>query len=242
MSTETVQHPVYGLTTFLKNDKYIGHWVREKVIWEEYLTKFFHKYVKPGTNVIDVGAFIGLHSLYLTRRCVTAGNLVYAFEPQPVLYKILKENIKANALDTRIQAFPMALSGTSGLVKMAVPKDYDQWENPGGLGFVDDQFQNDQLKSIQVVMMPLDAFQLKNISLMKIDVEGQELQMLCGAKETIARERPVLIVELMGGEDREEARQQIQDRIAWIESTFGYKLQHNINHDYVFCPTENGSR
>ena len=241
MSTETVNHPVYGQTTFLTGDKFIGHWVREKVIWEEYLTKFFHKYVRPNTHVVDIGAFIGLHSLYLANRCVSPGHIVYAFEPQPVLYKILKQNLQQTKNDTRIQAFPLALSATSGLVKMAVPHNYDTWANPGGLGFVDTNFQHDNLKTIDVVMMPLDAFQLKNISLMKVDVEGQEIEVLTGARETILRERPVLIVELMGGEDREAAQQFIQLRINWIQNTFNYRLIENINHDYVFIPAENGS-
>lgn len=235
MATETVHHPVYGTVSFLTHDEFIGYWVRKGVVWEEHLTKIFSKYARPGTAVVDAGAFIGLHSLYLASVCRCK---VYAFEPQPMVFSVLVQNIQQNNLGRDVHPTCIALSASSGITKMAVPKDYNIWKNPGGLGIVDDHFSNPELQLISTPRSALDSFQLQNVSLMKVDVEGHEMEVLSGSHDLIWESRPVLVVELLGGCDRETHRTAIQERIDTICKTYYYTLVENVAHDYVFVPTE----
>lgn len=235
MTTETVQHKTYGTVTFFEHDAFIGYWVRKGVIWEEYLTKIFSKYARPGTTVVDAGAFIGLHSLFLAKECKCT---VYAFEPQPIVFGLLNQNVSQNSLAEVIFPTCTMLSNKAGIAKMAVPKSYNTWTNPGGLGIVDDTFSNPDLRVISVPKTTLDSFSLENVSLMKVDVEGHEMEVLAGSYDLIWSNRPVLVVELLGGCDRNEHAPEILRRIKHIEDSFHYTLVETVSHDYVFVPTE----
>jgi hypothetical protein len=81
--------------------------------------------------------------------------------------------------------------------------------------------------------------QLDNISLMKIDVEGQEDQVLSGAQETILRCKPVILIEIMGGYIFATAppsvQKQISNTISMLEA-MGYSVQQVHAHDYLAIP------
>lgn len=235
MTTETVKHPTYGTVSFLTHDEFIGYWVRKGVIWEEHLTRIFSKYSRPGTNVVDAGAFIGLHTLFLANVCRCN---VYAFEPQPVVFGLLSQNIQQNNLGDTVSPSCVMLSNKSGIAKMGIPRNYNEWKNPGGLGIVDNTFSHADLRTISVPSATLDSFELKNVSLIKVDVEGHEMEVLSGAHDLIWDSRPVLVVEILGGCDRQANKDEIQTRIDHICTTFYYSLVENVSHDYVFVPTE----
>jgi FkbM family methyltransferase len=231
MATETVNHPVYGPVTFLKHDAFIGYWVRKNMIWEDHMTRFFKKYTVPGSTVIDVGAFIGLHSLYIAKNCFCT---VVSIEAQPYVFGILAKNIRSNSLTNTIKSIHAAASSSNGQQLIAVPYDYDEWKNPGGLGIVGSDFTSDQLVPITIPTITLDSLQLTDVSLIKIDVEGHEKEVLLGAESLIRKQKPVLIVEIMGGCDREQYKTEIQSMCDWICLNFGYTLRENVSHDYVF--------
>lgn len=231
MALETVQHPVYGKVTFLKNDEFIGYWVRKGVVWESHMANFFKKYAQPGTTAVDVGAFIGLHSLFLARMC---GCSVVSIEAQPYVYTLLAKNIHANGYKSLIRPIHAAASVSNGQQLFGVPYDYDAWKNPGGLGIVDATFSSPDLVPITVPTISLDSLNLTNVSIIKIDVEGHEREVLLGAKTLLETQKPVLIVEIMGGCDRNTYKHEIENVCSWICSTFGYVLRENVSHDYVF--------
>ena len=184
---------------------------------------------------MDAGAFIGLHSLFLAKACHCT---VYAFEPQPTVFGLLSQNIAQNKLEEVILPTCVMLSNESGIAKMAVPKSYNAWTNPGGLGIVDASFSNPDLRVISVPKATLDSFSLENVSLMKVDVEGHEMEVLAGAAGLIWSCRPVMVVELLGGCDRTEHAPEIARRIKHIEDSFHYTMVETIAHDYVFVPAE----
>jgi hypothetical protein len=74
------------------------------------------------------------------------------------------------------------------------------------------------------------------VSVIKVDVEGHEREVLEGARDTIAREKPNLIVEILGGCNRNTYYNEIQGFIDWVCETFGYMLIVEVEHDYIFCP------
>jgi FkbM family methyltransferase len=231
MSTEYVQHPVYGNVRILSGDKFSGRWVKQQRIWEQSLVSQFHKYVRPDSLVLDVGANIGLHSILFSKSC----NVV-SFEPQPVLFDILETNIRNNQLENRITPMQFAISAKIGMELFGIPESYNVWDNPGGLGIVDASFSQSGLKTIVVQTRTIDSFNYTNVSVIKVDVEGHEREVLEGARDTIAREKPNLIVEILGGCNRNTYYNEIQGFIDWVCETFGYMLIVEVEHDYIFCP------
>src|SRR5690349_20154068 len=89
-------------------------------------------------------------------------------------------------------------------------------------------------------MISLDSLQLQNVSLIKIDVEGMELEVLQGASETILREHPVLLLEILGSVKPEtaskEARREILSRMQFVEE-MGYEvIRLEGDWDYLALP------
>jgi hypothetical protein len=74
---------------------------------------------------------------------------------------------------------------------------------------------------------------------MKIDVEGHELECIQGASETLQRDRPILVVEIMGGHDIRTAPPEIAETIRGRVSKicdYGYSARQVSHHDYLFTP------
>lgn len=192
----------YGPCKFYGKDEYIG---RSLYAYGEFSGLECEKLISlAGGLNIDVGANIGFMSMAMS----TVGRTV-AFEPQPELFKLLKENFNG-------ECYNMALSRTDGATIMPRIR-YGERGNYGGvpIGVRGD------LGSIAVEMRTLDSFGFSGVSLIKIDVEGHELQVLQGAVETIKRDKPILYVE----DDRPEKSRDLRE---FIYKQLGYDIEeHN---------------
>lgn len=131
----------------------------------------------PGIAV-DVGANIGNHSLWMG---VVCGLKVAAFEP--VTIDLLRAHVGMNHAEAgRIEIFPYGLGAEWG---MAIHKGK-------GVLSVEPVIEDDR-PLFQIIT--LDSLRLKRISLIKIDVEGMEDQVIKGALQTIERDHPVIYAE-----------------------------------------------
>jgi len=229
-----VQHKIYGPISVLTGDQSVSKYLLdEETVWEQHVVDFFKKYYVPGTNIVDVGAFLGFHTVYIANHVVSNGGRVYAIESQPDIYKVLQMNTSTFPNVTTVWG---AASHTNGYIRIGVPRDYETFPNPGGCGVVDSEFSHPELTTMEVPSLTLDSLDLKNVSLVKLDVEGHEMEALAGALSFLRENRPVLIVELCGGRDRLEHKDEIDRRIAKICS-YGYRLAETHADDYAFVPT-----
>ncbi|WP_022705044.1 FkbM family methyltransferase [Pseudorhodobacter ferrugineus] len=138
---------------------------------------------------LDVGANIGLTTLLMDQSF--KGGRVLAFEPHPVTFGQMDRNISANQTGTnRIETFNFALGKADGEVLF---RDVDQY-NTGNSFLLEGSLAAAQ-DAIRVPVRTLDGFDgtPDHIDLMKIDVEGFELDVLKGAEATLARVDTVLI-------------------------------------------------
>ncbi len=141
--------------------------------------------VDDGKNAADVGANKGVWSWFLARMVP----IVHAFEPNPKAFSILQRGAASNVV-----CHSAALSNVSGRGLLNVPKRAGGYSNQGAtLRVLPDGGGHG---SLDVETRRLDDLELQNIGFMKVDVEGHELCVLEGARETLARCRPVLIVEI----------------------------------------------
>lgn len=177
--------------------------------WSPILVDVFREYVVPGTTVIDVGAHIGSMAVPLARLVGPEGRL-YAFEPQRSVFRELHHNLKLNG-HAHATAYMMAVSSEAGFLEMA-PTWVDEGYGRIGKG------------GERVEARTLDSFGFTDVSLIKIDVEGHELEVLNGAMETIRRWHPTLVLE-MGKKDRPTIGKMLTEN--------GYRLKKLVWVDYV---------
>lgn len=138
----------------------------------------------PGGTALDVGANHGVYSYFMVRQF----DRVVAFEPQPAC----RETLTSWAGD-RVDVRPVALSDHDGSSVLSVPvvhgvamTGYARLDEAAAPGSV----------TMDVPVERLDDQGLSDVRFVKIDVEGHELAVLRGADALLARDRPVLLVEI----------------------------------------------
>ncbi len=144
-------------------------------------------------SFLDIGANNGLYSVLAGITAPTTK--IIAFEPYPPVLEILKRNIQANDLSARVDIRPIALSDSKGSATLYLP---DQ-----GHGLLETSCSLEAdfkplHRTIEIEKDTLDNIELLGpVSLIKADIEGHELSFLEGARQTIARDRPFVFVEVL---------------------------------------------
>lgn len=176
----------HGAMLYNINDTYIG---RSFDLYGEYAESemdLLASIIKPGQVVFDVGANIGAHSVFFAR-AVGPGGTVAAFEPQRQVFQTLCANVALNGFGN-VMTLHAAAGAQPGMIHVPQP-DYAKAGNFGGIAL------NAAGGGEPVQVMRLDQIGAPTVALIKIDVEGMELEVLKGAEATIARHRPALYVE-----------------------------------------------
>lgn len=181
--------------------KVSGRWgTCEYFLKDEYVGRSMHTYGEYGPDetekilelrgsglFLDVGANIGC----ISQAVIASGGRVLAFEPQLEVYDVLCRNL-AHA-GTGWEVMNVAVGKEEGVAQMSI-LDYSAKNNIGGLSL--GLGSNRWGKHRDVPVITLDGLNLKErVTFIKIDVEGYEEQVLRGAKNLIARDKPVLYVE-----------------------------------------------
>lgn len=173
-----------GLFIYNVNDRFIGQSLDKYGEWSESEMRFLGQFVSEGMTVLDIGANIGTHTVYFAQRVGPTGS-VLAFEPQLVVYQILNGNIAINGL-SNVRALNAAVGRENGRVKIPTI-DPTTLRNFGAVAI--------GREGSEVACYAIDGLPMTSLHFVKIDVEGYELEVLKGAKNTIERFRPILFVE-----------------------------------------------
>ncbi len=147
--------------------------------------RFLLAYLRPGDTFLDVGANVAPYSLLAT---LVDGVSAVAFEPHPVARTRAAANVSLNGAEARVRLVPGAVSDAGGTALLTADR------GPTNT-LVDDGYDGE---AQEVETVSLDSFVrhecLERVSLVKVDVEGHEPEVLRGAKALIADQRPALIV------------------------------------------------
>ena len=171
-------------------DNYIEWTILSTGTYEDEIGKLIRISLNPGETALDIGANIGLQSLRMSQAVSPAGK-VYAFEPLDYLRNKFKKNIDLNKA-TNVTLLPFALSDTAGETEFKVdPTGLNQ----GTFSLLNSDGTHTQNVSIKIADELPEIAALKNLALVKIDVEGFEYQVLKGLKQTLTKHRPRLIFE-----------------------------------------------
>lgn len=169
-----------------------------------------------GVVAIDCGANIGVHTIEWAKR-MTGWGQVLAIEAQERIYYALAGNIAINNCFNAI-AMHAAVSSESGIMKIPVP-DYLTASSFGSLElrpsatteFIGQAIDYSEEKMVPVQKMTLDSLQLSRVDLIKIDIEGMEMEALEGARQLVEKCHPILLIEQIKTV-RERLRAWIQER------------------------------
>jgi FkbM family methyltransferase len=187
-------------------------WISNQIYWrgwagyEPETVPLFYRLATHARTTLDVGAYVGYYTLLAAHANPAAQ--VFAFEPLEPVYERLQRNIKLNLLDNAqcIRAAVGDFDGESDFYHCA-----GEIPCSSSLSF---EFMRSvaQLRASRVAVITLDQFVRENgvehVDLMKIDTETTEPQVLRGMMETIRRDTPAIICEVLG-RGSEQALEQI---------------------------------
>ena len=136
---------------------------------------FFQAYLKPGDTVIDVGANIG-ETVLASSIAVGTNGRVFAFEPHPKVFGFLQDNLRLNEI-RNVQLFNLGLGDTRRTVLFSDDRRDDMNRVTG-----DESGLTITLEALDPILVDCPRIQL-----LKVDVEGYEMFVLQGGRETMLR-------------------------------------------------------
>ncbi len=151
--------------------------------------------LRPGMTVYDIGANVGFHAISAARRIGPDAKVV-CFEPLPSNAKQIEYNAASNKF-TNIQVVTAALGSSEGEAAFWTSRQ-PTWGKLASVGKKPDKFANEVKVSLRRLDSVVDELKLPPPALIKMDVEGSEIDVLEGARKTLERYRPTLLIEAHG--------------------------------------------
>jgi len=155
--------------------------------WEVDIARIIEEHLKLGEVFVDIGANIGYFSL-LGASVVGPTGQIYAFEPISRVEQQLKMSVKANNYEN-VKIKNMALGAKPSVMHLEIMPG-----NVGGSSLVKN-IGSGQSESVKVSTLDKELAHSEAVSIIKIDVEGYEYEVLLGAQETIKKYKPTIILE-----------------------------------------------
>jgi FkbM family methyltransferase len=200
------------------------------VSYDRYLYNFSSSFVRQGTTVVDVGAKSGAYACPFASLVGDGTGMVYAIEHQLDRFSELLANTVMNGVE-RISCRRLGLSDQAGWV-VDPGSDY-----PSSNGNV---FPTSGPGLVEIAR--LDDFDLTNVSLIRIDVNGTELEVLDGAEMTLASSQPIVLIVFLNEQAEYPTlpsgpeKSHIDACISWLMAR-GYRSVYIARSSFFFIPT-----
>ena len=180
-----------GLNFQLVPGEIVDQYIATEGIYERRFLRFFRGVLPRGCVMIDIGANIGNHALYLHDLC----SAVHCYEPNPAAARRLRQNIELNNA-TNIHVHEVGLGDRNATLAFAS----NVAGNLGNSGYlIGQEHQAGTFETIELPIRRADEaireLALDRIDFIKIDIEGLEPQIFSGLEQTIARYRPLISFE-----------------------------------------------
>ena len=221
-----------GYVMELDTTDWIQKWIYAEGCYEKTDVLTLLAVMPEGGIFFDIGANVGVYALNLC----TKAKQVYAFEATEKTYAHLLKTIARNGIKN-IRHSLNAVHDVSGV-------DISIWqgakvldnENDGNNGMYSGALEGNVLVN-NVKSVAIDDFvrdnQIEQIDLLKVDVEGNEFNVLKGATESLLRFRPMLFCEINPAMNK-KAGYTSQEMLAYIIHTLGYRPMRIANHTFTF--------
>lgn len=156
-------------------------------VYEPYEVAFFTETIKPGMNIVDIGANIGYYTVMAAMKTGQSGHVI-SYEPESENYSFLKRNVDANNL-SNVRAVKMAIGDKVGTAKLYLTKN-----NKGTHSFANNRNDSEnETVNVDSLDHLLSAIGVEKVDVLKIDIEGYEPFAFDGMKETLAKNSDIII-------------------------------------------------
>lgn len=206
----------YGIMLINKNDFFIGRSLKIYGEISEEENQVYREICQEGDTVVEAGANIGAHTLPLST-FIGANGTLFCYEPQRIVFQTLNANLALNSI-TNTTTFQAGLGDKNDFM-VVPPINYTSQGNFGGVSIK----QNGTGEYVNIFTIDTHL-QLSSLKLLKIDVEGMEVEVIKGARNTILEHQPIIYCE----NDRKERSEELI-RLLW---SFGYELYWHAPHLY----------
>jgi FkbM family methyltransferase len=211
----------FGHFCLLEKDL-ISNTINNYGYWELHLYHFYSHFIKPEDTIIDGGANLGFHSIQFAK--LANKGTVYCFEPQPLIYNILTTNILINGATDIIKQNKLGLGEKENIELKMTPLSEQEFSehciNYGGRGLTDSNEGEET-----VILTTIDNLNLNKLNLIKLDVQGFELQTLKGGENTIKSNYPIMFIE--NYPDSEQDKKVIDLIKEWGYEVYRLQVSHN---------------
>lgn len=168
---------------------------------------FMGRLLRPGDVILDIGSNVGVVSLLLLHDNPEIGD-IYSFEPLPVTFEKMKKNMALNSNPEKIHPFNIGMSNEIGSFDFYLPgADEAASMRPN----MDDYYMREivngvytgrkKMEKIACQVSTIDDFviqqSIKRVNLIKIDVEGNEYNVLLGGADVLSQYKPTVYVEML---------------------------------------------
>lgn len=199
-------------------------------IYESYETRLIAQYVKPGMQVLDIGANVGYYTALLAKQVGEEGH-VTAFEPEPGNYNVLCRTVRANDFQN-VQTVQGAVSAAAGESFLFL-SEHNQGDHrlyaTRGRGSI----------SVPIVSidtcLPADTI----VDFVKMDIQGSEGLALQGMQETLSRSPDVRILTEFWPEGLTQAGTAPMDFLEMLQDKLGFSLWEVNEQQEQIIPVEN---
>jgi FkbM family methyltransferase len=166
--------------------------------------------------VYDIGANTGLYSVIAAK--VNRANRVIAFEPFPPVMHHLRSTLRVNRCTSAVAVEPVAVGSAAGTAPLYIPlQDHGLVETSSTLSA---DFKDEYSEVIQVPVVTIDSFDAQRhpgrATVLKIDVESLEAEVLQGAVGVMRRDRPVVFCEVLPKGDA-PAIDRLRDELGYVD-------------------------
>jgi FkbM family methyltransferase len=197
----SIQHPwVRRKKVRLNSFKHKGYWFHGKNR-ERRTMELFSDLIVPGSTVVEVGGHIGFISIYFDHLVGPKGR-VFVFEPGSNNLPYIRSNVSGCPGVTLIEKAVGAKIGVAEFYEDSLTgqnnslvRDFDGYKQNAKNAFVKSTVQT---RSVSVVTLD-SILEVRSCDFIKIDAEGYEWGVICGAKETI-KSHPAIMVEVQANE------------------------------------------
>ena len=155
--------------------------------------KELERLATPEFTFIDIGANIGLYSLFVSKNLKP--RVIYAFEPSSRKCFVMIKNIYLNS-PAAVSLRQVACSCDVGIHQMNIARDFDRGSNSlGNFYYGDTKLKNTEKVMCTTLDRELEHHILNPHDIIKIDTDGHEFDVLIGARKTINKGHPILLIE-----------------------------------------------
>jgi len=211
-----------------KVDEFIGQSLKLNKEWEEKTLDICKQIIKSDSIVVEVGSHIGSHTVPISRMC----GRVFAFEMQRLIFQLLNANLMLNGrLNVHTHSNPVSNeSSTIKLAEMNWGASEENKLNTGNGKFAN--LKHDKGYPTKIVTLDEELGHLKQISLLKLDAEGEEVNILKGSKEIIKKFKPHILTEF-GERNIADLRNLLKDDYELFDVSS--KILFDVDNLMMYC-------